>query len=269
MDADAVRPDSGYWHLVIFFCLVHHDKTMATDLAGFRLRRLPAPLKAVLSIALATLGAGYLIALANLYLTYHLTDGHPGLSVNDLRRAFWGRRDNTKLASKIHGGSMEQFLPKSGDKEIILSWIQDGAGREGYDRAVKPILAQNCIRCHNPDGLQRFVPLTSYEEVMVVTQIDRGEPQLWARVAHTHVQSIGLIFLVFGAAFCFTGFSDRVKVTVVSLPFLLLLLDFGARFLAKYWPGIVYLMLVSGAAIGVFFAIMIFAPLYEMWLAKD
>lgn len=243
---------------------------MAADFSGFRLRRLPAPLKAVLSIALVTLGAGYLIALYNLYLTYNLTDGQPGLTVSDLRRAFWGRRDNTKLASKIHGGSMEQFLPKSGDKEIILSWIQDGASEQGYERAVKPILAQNCIRCHNPNGLQRFVPLTSYQEVMVVTQIDRGEPpQLWARVAHTHVQSIGLIFLVLGAAFCFTGFSNRVKVLVVTLPFVMLLIDFGARFLAKYWPGIVYLMLISGAAIGAFFAIMILAPLYEMWLSKE
>ena len=134
---------------------------------------------------------------------------------------------------------------------------------------VQPILAKNCVRCHNPEGLQRYTPLTNYQEVMVVTQIDRGEPvSLWARVAHTHLQSIGLIFLVLGSVFSFTSVPGRVKVAIIVLPFVALVADFGARFLAKYFPGTVYLMLASGAGIGLFFAVMILVPLYEMWLKK-
>lgn len=173
---------------------------------SIRLNLLPFALKLALSCFLLTLGLGYVVAGVNLYLTYHLTDGEPGLGMGDLRRAFYGNRENTKLASKIDGGSMAQFLPRAGDKEKILSWIQDGASEAGYNSAIKSILQQNCVRCHNPNGLQRFTPLTSYEEVMVVTQIDRGEPpQLWARVAHTHIQSIGLIFLVLAGVFSLTG----------------------------------------------------------------
>ena len=240
-----------------------------TDLAALRLRALPLPLKLVISLGLAVLGLGYLIALANLYLTYNLTDGEPGLTVSDLRRAFYGNRETTKLAAKIDGGSMEQFLPRPGDKEKILSWIQDGATREGYEAVVRPILAENCVRCHNPEGLQRYTPLTSYEEVMVVTQVDRGEPvSLWARVAHTHIQSIGLIFLVLGAVFCFTSVPDKWKTAVVVLPFVTLVVDFGARFLARVVPGIVYLMMLSGALLGLLFAVMILVPLYEMWIKK-
>jgi hypothetical protein len=164
---------------------------------------------------------------------------------------------------------MEQFLPVSGEKEKILSWIQDGAARPGFEQTVQPILKDNCVRCHNPEGLQRFAPLTSYEEVMVVTQIDRGEPvSLWARVAHTHLQSIGLIFLVLGTAFCFTSVPAKIKAAVVVAPFLALVVDFGARFLAKYAPVTVYLMLASGAVIGLLFATMVVVPLYEMWLKK-
>lgn len=236
---------------------------------GFRLAQLPFAQRLVLSLVLVVLGAGYLIATYNLYLTYNLTDGEPGLTANDLRRAFYGKRDNTKLASKIHGGSMEQFLKQAGDKEKILSWIQDGASESGYTAAVKPILAENCVRCHNPNGLQRFAPLTSYEEVMAVTQIDRGEPvALWARVAHTHIQSLGLIFLVLAGAFSFTTVRPALKTAVIVLPFVMLLIDFGARFLAKFAPSIVYLMMGSGAAIGLLFAVMILVPLYEMWLKK-
>jgi len=240
-----------------------------TDLSALRLHAFPLPLKLAVSLGLVVLGFGYLIALANLYLTYHLTDGEPGLTVSDLRRAFYGNRETTKLAAKIDGGSMEQFLPRPGDKEKILSWIQDGASREGYEAVVRPILAENCVRCHNPEGLQRFTPLTSYEEVMVVTQVDRGEPvSLWARVAHTHIQSIGLIFLVLGAIFSFTSVPENWKTVIVVLPFVTLMVDFGARFLARSFPSIVYLMIPSGSVLGLMFAVMILVPLYEMWIKK-
>ncbi len=236
---------------------------------SLKLSQLPTPIKMVISLAIITLGIGYLVALMNLYLTYNLTDGEPGLSVTDLKRAFYGNRDNTRLAAKIHGGSMEQFLPMPGDKEKILTWIQDGASEERYEKAVKPILMQNCIRCHNPEGLQRFRPLTGYVEVMEVVKIDRGEPVgLWARVAHTHLQSIGLIFLVLGLVFSFTSVSDKLKIILVSTPFLALVMDFGSRFLAKYYQNLVYLMMVSGGLIGLSFAIMILWPLYEMWIKR-
>jgi len=239
------------------------------NLSSVRLGGLPAPLKVVVSLALIILGLGYLIATVNLYLTYSLTDGEPGLTPDDLRRAFYGNRENTKIGAKINGGSMEQFLPKSGDKELILSWIQDGAEPHSFDQAVKPILTENCVRCHNPEGLQRFTPLGTYEEVMGVTQIDRGEPvSLWARVAHTHIQAIGLIFLVLGVVFSFTSVPEKWKIIVVTAPFVMLLVDFGARFVAKFAPAIVYLMMVSGVVIGMLFALMILVPLYEMWLKK-
>lgn len=237
--------------------------------SDIRLSRLPLALKLALSCFLATLGLGYLVAGVNLYLTYHLTDGEPGLGIGDLRRTFYGNRENTKLASKIDGGSMAQFLPREGDREKILSWIQDGAAEDGYNATVKPILAENCVRCHNPEGLQRFTPLTSYEEVMVVTQIDRGEPpQLWARVAHTHIQSIGLIFLILAGVFSLTQWPEKLKAAVIVLPFATLLADFGLRYMIKYAPALVYGMAATGALMGLLFAVLILVPLHEMWLRK-
>lgn len=233
------------------------------------LRLLPLPIRVLLSGTLIVLGIGFLVAEVNLFLVYHLTDGEPGLTPADMKRAFYGRRDSTKLAAKIHGGSMAQFLPRPGDREKILTWIQDGADRARFGETVMPIVAQNCVRCHNPNGLQRFTPLTTYEEVMTVTQIDRGEPvSLWARVAHTHLQSIALIFLVLGGIFALTSLPDRVKTVVLALPFVALVVDFASRFLAKHVPGIVYLMMAAGAAMGLLIGLMILVPLYEMWLKK-
>ena len=104
---------------------------------------------------------------------------------------------------------------------------------------------------------------------MTVVQIDRGEPVgLWARVAHTHIQSIALIFFVLGLVFSFTSVGNGLKYFTVSVSFLSLPLDFGSRFLAKYYPNLVYLMMVSGALLGFSFAVMILLPLYEMWIKK-
>ncbi|MCI0418236.1 MAG: hypothetical protein L0387_41440 [Acidobacteria bacterium] len=240
------------------------------DVSAIRLSRLPVAVKIALSLSIIMLGIGYLIALLNLYLTYSMTDGERGLTPNDLRRAFYGNRDNTRLAAKIHGGSMEQFLTIPGEKEKVLSWIQDGAEEPKFQAAVKPILDENCIRCHSEAGVASFRPLTSYTEVMTVTEIDRGEPVgLWARVAHTHIQSIGLIFLVLGLAVAFTSISELLKQILVTLPFVALISDFGARALTKYFPSLVYVVMAMGALMGLSFAVMVLLPLYEMWLRKN
>ena len=164
---------------------------------------------------------------------------------------------------------MEQFLTIPGEKEKILSWIQDGAEESKYNEVVKTILDETCIRCHSEAGVASFRPLTTYSEVMTVTEIDRGEPVgLWARVAHTHIQSIGLIFLVLGLAVAFTSIPELWKQILVTLPFLALISDFGARALTKYFPSFVYVVMGMGAIMGLSFAVMVLLPLYEMWFKR-
>ncbi|MCL6506177.1 MAG: hypothetical protein K6T59_04050 [Bryobacteraceae bacterium] len=231
-----------------------------------QLRDLSLTLRCLITLTLLVLAAGYGVAIVNLYYTYSLMDGEPGLTAEDLKRAFYGRRTVTLLAAKIDGGSMEQFLPDPVDKAKILKWIQDGATREGFEKVVAPILARNCWQCHNPDGFMYRRPLQTYEQVQDVTKVDRGEPPpIWARVAHTHLQSIGLIFFVVGLIFAGTAFSERVKTVVVTIPFVSLVVDFGSRFLARYHPGLVYVMMAAGALSAFSFAAMVVCSLHELW----
>ncbi len=231
-----------------------------------RLSQLSPSLRWVITLALLVLGAGYGVALLNLYYTYSMMDGQPGLTAEDLKRAFYGRRNVTRLAAKIDGGSMEQFLPNPMEKAKILNWLQDGASREGFDQAVRPIFMQNCWRCHNPQGFMYMRPLQTYEQVQEVIKVDRGEPApVWARVAHTHLQSIALIFLVTGVVFAASSLSERLKTLVVITPFVALVVDFGSRYLARYHTGFVYLMMAAGAAAGLAFAAMLAVSLFEMW----
>ena len=237
---------------------------------SLRLHKLSMLYKVLVSGFLLTLGVGYLIALVNLNYQYSMLDGQPGVSPADLKRAFYGDRTNTKLAAKISGGSMEQYLPNPAHKNIILNWIQDGAHEQDFDLRVKPILTRNCMRCHSSIGIMSQRPLTSYKEVMEVVQIDRGEPaSLWARVSHTHIQSIGMILFLFGLIFSLTSLNSKLKTFMVAIPFFDLLLDFGSRFLAKYNADFVYIMMGTGAVLGLSMAVMILIPLYEMWLKKQ
>ena len=236
----------------------------------YKLSEFPLTPRCVISLALMVLGIGYVVAVVNLHFTYSMMDGEPGVTPADLKRAFYGNRTVTRLAGKIDGGSMEQFLPNPLDKNKILNWIQDGTPRGEFESTVRPILEQNCWRCHNPTGFMYMRPLQTYEQVLTVTVVDRGEPiPVWARVAHTHLQSIGLIFFVVGMVFAGTSLSERVKTVIVIIPFGALVVDFGSRFLARYHQGFVYLMMAAGALAGLAFAVMVLVSLYEIWLKRS
>jgi hypothetical protein len=235
----------------------------------FKLGELTAPMRWVVTMTLLVLAAGYGVGLLNIHFTYSAADGEPGLSAADLIRTLSAQRGRTLLAAKIDGGSMEQFLPDPLEKARILNWIQDGASPEGFERVVKPILARNCVVCHNPEGLMYMQPLDRFEAVANVVRIDRGEPiPIWARVAHTHLQSIALIFFVVGMVFTGTSLPERWKSLLAATPFVALAVDFGARFLARYDPLFVYVMMAAGAVAGMTFGTMVAIALYQMWIRR-
>src|SRR5262249_6020639 len=147
------------------------------------------------------IGAGYLSSVAHLYFTYSGADGKPGLSPDDVRIQLAGRRDRTLIESKIAGGSMEKFIPDRAERTRILNWVHGGATAATFGQ-VQPIFTQRCVGCHNPEGPSKFRPLTNFQEVAAVAQVDKGEtPAGWARVAHIHLQSLSVIYLLLGLIF--------------------------------------------------------------------
>ncbi len=235
---------------------------------GIKLSDLSRPLKMVITLFLLMMGLAYMVSVFNMYLTYNLADGEPGMTTEDLRRSFYGQRNRTLLAAKIDGGSMEQFLPVPGHKETILSWLQDGSLEEDFP-GVQPIIQEHCLSCHAPTGIMGVRrPLDTYERVKAVTVVDRGEPiGLWARVAHTHLMSLGLVFLCLGVIFSFCGgVGQTMKAWFMPMPFTALVIDFGARALIPYVPSLVYVMMGAGALMGLSMMVLTVGPLYEIWV---
>jgi hypothetical protein len=122
------------------------------------------------------------------------------------------------------------------DRDRVLHWIRDGSREAGYE-AVKPIFDKSCVACHNPGFGLPVPPLTSFQQVQKVTQIDAGPSiaQL-ARVSHVHLFGISIIFLLTGTIFSLGGTPLWLRVSLVVIPYVAILADIGAWWLTKFIP---------------------------------
>jgi hypothetical protein len=145
-----------------------------------RLRNLPLGAKVTLTAFLALMGAGYLVAVTNIYLHHNEADLEPGLGPGDLLAVYHGlERDAPAgtIPQKAHmlrrvepGGDMRKYLEKGGEEAVrtLIGWLEAGAqetdfSREGLFRPGDPspqdVIAENCVRCHNArDGDKKDVP---------------------------------------------------------------------------------------------------------------
>jgi hypothetical protein len=98
--------------------------------------------------------------------------------------AYHGDPDQTRLTAAIKG-PMAGNLKSPEEKAIVLDWIESGADRQVYETKVAPIPQRDCLGCHAPESGLKVPPLTSYEQVVKLTEADNGAsvPSL-VRVSH-------------------------------------------------------------------------------------
>ncbi len=220
------------------------------------------------SVFLVTIGVGYLFALLNLYYTHEGRDGQPGLSVDDVKLAYYGSHSQTRLGAAING-PMEQNLPNPAAKTTILNWIEHGAKEVEFHEQVEPILNNNCIKCHSAASGMSIPHFTSYANVVKLTETDTGAtiPAL-VRVSHIHLFGIAFILFFVGRIFILCEMPIWLKRWTVAVPFIFLLSDISAWYFAKITPGFAYMVIVAGGLMGLSFAAQILTSLYQMWLYK-
>lgn len=87
------------------------------------------------------------MALTYLYTSYQGVDGEPGLSVGDIAENYYGNRSGSRMEAAIHG-PMSSYI-KTKERNHVVEWLLSGAGEEGYNKIVRPILAERCFGCHS------------------------------------------------------------------------------------------------------------------------
>lgn len=213
---------------------------------------------------LITVGIGYLVALANMYYTHQGRDGKAGLSIDDVIAAYHGSHTQTRLGSAIKG-IMEPNLKYKSDKDVILQWIQNGAEEPEYHDRIAPILNRDCITCHTPAINPSLPDLTNYAGVAQVAHAGGASLPFLIRVSHIHLFGIAFILYFIGKIFLLCDMNAILKRIAVVIPFAAMLLDVMSWFVTKSFPEFAYVVVASGALMGVSMGLQILASIWQMW----
>jgi hypothetical protein len=229
---------------------------------------LPYSARVLYTAALIVLGMGYLFALIYLFHTYAgRAGGNPMmLSYQDLVAAYSGSGKGSRLESALRG-PMSNMLPPD-EINTVVSWIQAGADRVGYEKDIKPTLDKRCMSCH--DGSNPHLPnLGGYDNIKKVTEQDTGT-DIFTLVRVSHIHLFGLTFIFFIVGLIFSHAYVRpvwFKCAVVALPFLAITVDVSSWYFTKLYHPFAWVVMFAGATMGLCFACMWVVSMYQLWFS--
>ncbi|WP_417551251.1 elongation factor-1 alpha [Methylophaga sp.] len=224
-------------------------------------------LKALFTGYLVVVAVGYLMAIVQIQLTHGLADGKYGLSVDDIVYSYYGNRNNSLLENKLHG-SMKPMATDD-ERAKIISWVHAGATEDSYENdGIRQIFDAKCIICHNADAGGAIPDYSDFKQIKERAVVDTGASiASLARVSHIHLFGIAFIFMFVGLIFSLAaGVPKVLKVTVISMPYIFLLIDISAWWLTKLHPNFAWFVIIGGGAMALSFAFMWVVSMYEMWI---
>ncbi|UCH73481.1 MAG: hypothetical protein JSU82_14210 [Rhodospirillales bacterium] len=216
---------------------------------------------------LLVLGIGYLFARIHIYNSHAGRDGEPGLSVEDIRIAYSGSKEATKLEAAMMG-PMSGMLPTN-ERGDIVGWIRRGLDEREYEDRIKPIFDRRCTACH--DGSNPHIPdLNGYHEVSESAEIDTGmDIFTLVRVSHIHLFGLTFIFFIMGMIFSHAYLRPVwFKSLVIIVPFAAITIDIASWYLTKLHPAFALVVIGSGGLMGMSFAIQWVVSMYQIWFYK-
>lgn len=219
------------------------------------------------TVFLLTIGLGYLAALANMYYTHQGLDGKAGLSVEDVVISYYGSTNQTRLGTAVKGIMAPNLKIKS-DQDVILRWIHSGASESGYNETIAPILNRDCVMCHTPAINPSLPNLTTYEGVSEVAKSGGATIPTLIRISHIHLFGIAFILFFIGKIFLLCELNVYVKRIAMVVPFAAMLLDVVSWFITKTIPEFAYVVIFSGALMGLSMGLQILLSIYQMWIPR-
>ena len=228
---------------------------------------LPYSLRVLYTAVLIILSIGYLFALIYLFHTYSGRDGNAGsLSYEDLVVAYTGSGEASRLESALRG-PMSTMLPTD-ELNAMIQWVQQGADRSQYESAIRPVLDERCMGCHDGSN-PHLVNLNGYDNLLTVTKQDTGADIFTlVRVSHIHLFGISFIFFILGLIFSHAYVRPVwFKCTVIALPFVAVMTDVSSWYFTKLYHPFAWVVMCAGATMGLCFAFMWIVSMYQMWIS--
>ncbi len=244
----------------------------------FHLRELPAGVRLSLTALLGVMLIGIASAMIHLEDHHENRDDRPGVSLDDLVGAYHGVNVPAPLVSALERGHPEA-LPAA-DREHLVKWLKGTKVSEQYDdpdqgaRVPAEILAKNCVSCHgrkstDPSHIGERIPLEFFDDVKKVAfarQIDPVPAKIVVASAHTHALALAPLGVVVVALLWFTRWSSRLRSLVSLAVGLGLFLDFASWWLTRQSAGMIWLLILSGAAFAGGLVLASLLILLDLWL---
>ncbi|MEW6676592.1 MAG: hypothetical protein AB1421_01595 [Pseudomonadota bacterium] len=239
-----------------------------TNINFVHFKFLPMSMRVLFSMVLIVFGTGYLMAMIQVWENHAGKDGKPMLTAKDLMISYSGNPEGTKMEAALRA-SMADMLPAE-KREVLFNWLHAGAPQDQFESTANPIIQEHCVMCHNPDANPHLPNFTSYEGVSKVTAKDEGMTiHTLVRVSHIHLFSITFIFFIVGYIFTHAYVRPTwLKCALIAAPFVVLLTDVASWYLTKVWSGFAWVVIGSGAIMGMSFAAMWFISMWQMWIGK-
>jgi len=229
---------------------------------------LPMSLRVLYTMVLLVFGVSYVFAMINIYVSDAGKDGDPMLSEKDLMITYGGNPEGTKLETSLRG-PMQDMLPAE-KRQVIFDWLHAGAQQEEFEAKINPIIQEHCVACHIPEANPHLTDLRTYEGVAKVAAKDEGmNLATLVRVSHIHLFGIAFIFYIVGQIYSHAWVRPLwLKYVVIAAPFLVVITDVASWYLTKLWAQFAWVVIGSGAIMGLSFAIMWLTSMYQLWFYK-
>lgn len=229
---------------------------------------LPMSLRVLYTMVLLVFGVSYVFAMINIYVSDAGKDGDPMLSEKDLMITYGGNPEGTKLETSLRG-PMQDMLPAE-KRQVIFDWLHAGAQQEEFEAKINPIIQEHCVACHIPEANPHLTDLRTYEGVAKVAAKDEGmNLSTLVRVSHIHLFGIAFIFYIVGQIYSHAWVRPLwLKYVVIAAPFLVVITDVASWYLTKLWAQFAWVVIGSGAIMGLSFAIMWLTSMYQLWFYK-
>lgn len=225
----------------------------------------PMGMKVLYTGTLVVLGIGYLFAMIHIFASHAGRDGNPALSVNDLIIAYSGSKSDTRIEAALKG-PMANMLPGE-ERNKVIAWVRSGAEEGTYTSSgAERIVEKRCLMCHN--GSNPHIPnFKEFGGIKHVAELDTGmDIFTLVRVSHIHLFGITFIFFIVSSIFCHAYIKPLwLKCIIIIIPFIAIILDIGSWYLTKLYPPFAWVVMGSGAMMGVAFATQWVISMYQMW----
>ncbi len=229
---------------------------------------------------LGCLAVGQVAGLSHMRTHFDKRDDRPGFTVDDVKSAYRGLDAPSPLLASLNAGHPGALKPD--ERKVLIAWLTSGKIEQDYDNpdlgvaSPREIVAASCLQCHSVradaakvDANARKLTLDTTADIKKVAFSRQVLPTPADKIVvsiHAHASSMALMALAVMALATLSRWPRPVTGGLAALCGLGLAGEFAGMWFASSGEGWISVLLASGAAFHLSFALLTLLAFAELWL---